>query len=94
MAVPEVFRGSLFFSTDIFNMETEKENKLTAKTLSKIMKVVAVLGIVICHIFKWCGKLNADSSEICFMWAWVYGLGAGTIDLNIMLDKFRGGNHE
>jgi len=23
------------------------------------------------------------------MFAWVYGLGAGTIDLNIMLDKFR-----
>jgi len=67
-----------------------KENKLTsAKTMSKIFKVVAVLGIIVCHVFKWCGKLTAESTEICFMWAVVYGLGAGTIDLNIILDKFR-----
>ena len=67
-----------------------KENKLTsAKTMSKIFKVVAVLGIIVCHILKWCGKLTAESTEICFMWAVVYGLGAGTIDLNIILDKFR-----
>ena len=66
------------------------ENKLTsAKTMSKIFKVIAVLGIITCHILKWCGILNAESGEICFMWAVVYGLGAGTIDLNIMLDKFR-----
>ena len=67
-----------------------KENKLTsAKTMSKIFKVVAVLGIIVCHVLKWCGKLTAESTEICFMWAVVYGLGAGTIDLNIILDKFR-----
>ena len=66
-----------------------EEKKLTAKTLSKIFKILAVVGIIVCHIFKWLGKLTAESSEICFMWAWVYGLGAGTIDLNIMLDKFR-----
>ena len=67
-----------------------KENKLTsAKTMSKIFKVVAVLGIIVCHVIKWCGKLTAESTEICFMWAVVYGLGAGTIDLNIILDKFR-----
>ena len=66
-----------------------KEPKITAKTLSKIFKILAVIGIIVCHIFKWLGKLTAESSEICFRWAWVYGLGAGTIDLNIMLDKFR-----
>lgn len=72
------------------NIQSKSENKLTsAKTLSKIFKVLAVVGIIVCHIFKWCGKLTADSTEICFMWAVVYGLGAGTIDLNIMLDKFR-----
>ena len=66
------------------------DNKLTsAQTMSKIFKVIAVLGIIACHILKWCGILNAESGEICFMWAVVYGLGAGTIDLNIMLDKFR-----
>lgn len=74
-------------------MENEKSeiagNKITAKTMSKIFKVVAVIGIIVCHILKWLGKLTAESSEICFMWAWVYGLGAGTIDLNIIIDKFR-----
>lgn len=69
----------------------EKKRKITdAKVMSKIFKVVAVLGIITCHILKWCGKLSADSAEICFMWAVVYGLGAGTIDLNIIIDKFRG----
>lgn len=69
--------------------EQSKDKLTSAKTMSKVFKVLAVLGIIVCHIFKWCGKLTADSTEICFMWAVVYGLGAGTIDLNIMLDKFR-----
>lgn len=70
--------------------ESKNENRLTsAKNMSKIFKTIAVLGIIACHIFKWCGKLNAESTEICFMWAVVYGVGAGTIDLNIIIDKFR-----
>jgi len=69
--------------------EQTKDKLTSAKTMSKFFKVLAVLGIIVCHILKWCGKLTADSTEICFMWAVVYGLGAGTIDLNIMLDKFR-----
>ncbi len=76
-------------------METEKssekeEKTLTsAKAMSKLFKVISVLGIIICHIAKWIGWIEAETTEICFMWAVVYGLGAGTIDLNIMLDKFR-----
>ena len=66
-----------------------KERKLPAKTLSKAMKILAVVGIILCHALKWLGVLNADSGEICQMWAVVYALGAGTIDMNIMLDKFR-----
>lgn len=62
---------------------------MEAKKLSKVFKVISVLGIITCHILKWCGKINASSDEICFMWAVVYGLGAGTIDFNIMLDKFK-----
>lgn len=66
-----------------------EERKLPAKTLSKAMKILAVVGIILCHALKWMGVLNADSGEICQMWAVVYALGAGTIDMNIMLDKFR-----
>ena len=69
--------------------KTENKKITDAKVMSKIFKVIAVVGIITCHILKWSGKLSAESTEICFMWAVVYGLGAGTIDLNIMLDKFR-----
>ena len=75
-------------------MEEEKKeesgNKLTsAKTMSKIFKVISVRGLILCHVAKWLGWIQAESGEICLMWAVVYGLGAGTIDFNIMLDKFR-----
>ena len=62
---------------------------MKAKSMSKIFKIISVSGIVICHILKWCGILNAPSGEICAMWAVVYGLGAGTIDFNLILDKFK-----
>ena len=63
--------------------------KLTAKTISKIFKFVSTIGIIATAIMKWLGLLpNADISEICIVWAVVYGLGAGTIDLNIIFDKF------
>ncbi len=68
-----------------------KEKKLAAKTISKIFKFVAALGIVVCAVFKWAGVLpGAAIGEICLTWSCVYGIGAGTIDLNIMFDKFTG----
>ena len=71
-------------------IETEKK-KLTAKTISKIFKFVAALGIVVCAVLKWVGVLpGATIGEICLTWSCVYGIGAGTIDLNIMFDKFTG----
>lgn len=69
--------------------ETKEEKITSAKNLSKIFKVISVTGIIICHVAKWLGWIQAETTEICIMWAVVYGLGAGTIDFNIMLDKFR-----
>lgn len=70
---------------------TEKENGLTAKKISKIFKFITTGGIVVCAVLKWVGLLpGATIGEICTVWAVVYGLGAGTIDLNIMFDKFCG----
>ena len=69
--------------------ETKEEKITSAKNLSKIFKVISVIGIIICHVAKWLGWIQAETGEICLMWAVVYGLGAGTIDFNIMLDKFR-----
>lgn len=69
--------------------------ELTAKTISKIFKFTAAGGIIASAVLKWAGILpNASAGEICLIWAAVYGIGAGTIDLNIMFDKFTGGKNE
>ncbi|MBQ6782295.1 MAG: hypothetical protein IJP62_13880 [Treponema sp.] len=66
-------------------------NVLAAKTISKMFKFVAAGGIVVCAVLKWLDLMpGATVGEICMMWAVVYGLGAGTIDLNIMFEKFVG----
>lgn len=72
-----------------------EDKKLTAKAISKIFKLISPLGMITCAILKWAGILpNASMGEICMLWATVYGLGAGTIDLNIMFDKFVGGRND
>ena len=46
---------------------------------------------MLCAVLKWMGILpGASIGEICTVWSVVYGLGAGTIDLNLMFDKFTG----
>lgn len=68
------------------------EGGIAAKTISKLFKFVAAAGIILCAVLKWLGKMpEASAGEICMIWAAVYGIGAGTIDLNIMFDKFSGG---
>ena len=70
----------------------ETESKVPAKVISKIFKFVAAIGIIACAVLKWVGVMpGATIGEICAVWTCVYGLGAGTIDLNIMFDKFIGG---
>lgn len=70
---------------------TEEKKEMTAKTISKVFKFIATGGLVVSAVLKWAGILpNASAGEICMIWATVYGLGAGTVDLNIMFDKFTG----
>lgn len=69
----------------------EEKKEMTAKTISKVFKFIATGGLVVSAVLKWAGILpNASAGEICMVWATVYGLGAGTVDLNIMFDKFAG----
>lgn len=69
----------------------EDGSGIKAKTISKIFKFVAAGGIIVCAVLKWLGVMpGATIGEICMMWSCVYGLGAGTIDFNIMLDKLHG----
>lgn len=73
-------------------MEEEKKKALSAKSISKVFKFVSAAGIIVCAVLKWLGVMsNASMGEICTAWTVIYGLGAGTIDLNIMLDKFARG---
>ena len=78
--------------TETKETETPAEDKkFSAKKISKLFKLVSSLGLVVCAVLKWVGLLpNATVGEICMVWSVVYGLGAGTIDLNIMFDKFVG----
>ena len=82
------------FMTEEVTGTTEKAGDdagLTAKKISKIFKFVSAGGIVACAVLKWLGVMpSATVGEIGMGWAVVYGLGAGTIDLNIMFDKFVG----
>jgi len=69
------------------------EGALSAKRISKIFKFVSAAGIISCAVLKWLGFMpGATIGEICLAWGVVYGVGAGTIDLNIMFDKFAGRN--
>ncbi len=68
------------------------EGGIAAKSISKFFKFLAAGGVIVCAVLKWCGVMpEATVGEICVTWAAVYGIGAGTIDLNIMFDKFSGG---
>lgn len=71
--------------------EAGAESKVTAKSISKIFKFVSGLGLIASLFVYWLGWLpNATTREICFGWFVVYALGAGTIDVNLILEKFFG----
>lgn len=77
-------------------IKKEAETKVTvkkeikAKNASLYAKILAVIIVVAGHILKWCGVLPmASSSEICLCGITVMGI-FGTVDLNILADKFTG----
>ncbi len=72
-----------------------KEKKtIKAKTLSKVFKIVSAVGSFICSVIKWLGLFpDASINEIIWAWVAVYGVGAGTIDANIIIDKFKGSSN-
>ena len=63
--------------------------ELHAKDISKVFKIVAPVFAVAMAILKWTGVFpNITISEIIYISCFIYAAGAGTIDLNLMLDKF------
>lgn len=68
------------------------EKRITAKGTSKFFKFFCGGGLVVTMYLFWFGLLpHANLWEIGLGWAIVYGLGAGTIDINIFVDKLLGG---
>lgn len=63
--------------------------ELHAKAISKVFKIIAPVFAVVMAILKWTGVFpNVTISEIIYISCFIYAAGAGTIDLNLMLDKF------
>ena len=63
--------------------------ELHAKDISKVFKIVVPVFAVAMAILKWTGVFpNITISEIIYISCFIYAAGAGTIDLNLMLDKF------
>lgn len=63
--------------------------ELHAKNISKVFKIVAPVFAVVMAILKWTDVFpNVTISEIIYISCFIYAAGAGTIDLNLMLDKF------
>lgn len=55
-----------------------------------IKMVLVVFGFALC-LAKWCGILpDASISDIWTSIAFAYGVGLGTIDLNIVRDSWKG----
>lgn len=73
------------------NESAAAESKITAKGISKIFKFVSGLGLIASLFVFWLGFLpQATTKDVCFGWFVVYALGAGTIDVNLILEKFFG----
>ena len=69
----------------------EAESALPAKTLSKAAKIIVSILFITGAVLKWTGVLrDASIAELSTVAAVAYGIAAGTIDFNILIDKFRG----
>ena len=60
-----------------------------AKSISKFYKFFCPFGMLVCAILMWLGIFpNATEYSIVGSWAAMYGVGAGTIDVNLICGKF------
>lgn len=69
---------------------TETQSSIpSAKTISKMFKFIAPAFVVLCAVLKWLSVFaDASMAEILEVGAFIYASGAGTIDLNLIFDKF------
>lgn len=61
------------------------------KNYSRSVKLLLVIGGVIASVLKWFDIMgNASITEIWQVVAFAYGVGLGTMDLNIVVDNWKG----
>ena len=66
----------------------EEDKKLHAKDISKIFKFLAPAFVIVCAVLKWCNVMpHLDIGELIKAGVFVYAVGAGTIDVNLVVDK-------
>lgn len=64
---------------------------MSAKIISKAAKIVTALAMIGAFCLKWAGVMpEAGAGEIVMCFCAAYAVAAGTIDVNIMLDKLTG----
>lgn len=64
---------------------------MEAKGISKVFKFVAPLFVMVSMYLKWTGVVDGvDVEEVIKAGCFVYASGAGTIDLNLIVDKLVG----
>lgn len=69
----------------------DEEKKLHAKDISKIFKFVAPAFVMACAVLKWCSVMpGVDIGELIKAGVFVYAVGGGTIDFNLVVDKLVG----
>jgi len=74
--------------TEAMNEEKTEKKGIKAKTVSLWAKIIALIIVVGGHALKWTGVLpGASSNEICACGFTVMGI-FGTVDINILIDKF------
>lgn len=63
---------------------------MKAKIISKAAKITVSLAFSAGCVFKWLGVMpNATIGELAIAAVTAYGIAAGTIDINLMLEKFK-----
>lgn len=61
---------------------------MSGKVQSWIFRIIAVVGITTCGVLHFLNIMpNTSIKDIIILFISIYGIGAGAIDLNILVDK-------
>ncbi len=67
---------------------------LEAKSISKVSKILIAMASVLTFWADWMFKLGIDPWHVVVCYSFAYAFVTGTIDMNILVDKFVGGRKD